>query len=164
MKKLMMFAFAAIAALGSFADQRDCRHGRECRHESERSQSVEDTHVWLVFGMSFITAPIQVPTAAYSVYGVMLDVGYGQVKDSYLVNAGLINNVTRTMCGVQVGPINLADDLFGVQGGIFNYADDAYGLQLGIVNFAGHLHGLQLGLLNLNFTGMPVFPIFNIGF
>ena len=152
MKKLMTIAAVALLlATGA-------------RAASEHAYGERDHHSWFLFGMSFISAPIQIPTTAYSVYGVMLDVGYGQVTDSYFLNAGIVNHVTHNMGGLQAGFVNIDHCMFGVQGGIVNYAGDAYGLQLGFVNIAGHLHGLQLGLVNVNLTGMPVFPIFNIGF
>lgn len=147
MKKL---AFAAALAI-AFLAKADVRPG-------------EIEHPWFPAGISLISAPIQIPTTAYSVYGVMLDVGYGQVTDSYLLNVGIVNNVTRNMCGFQVGPVNIADCLVGIQGGLVNYAYDAYGFQLGLVNVARHLHGIQLGIINVNVSGFPVLPIFNVGF
>lgn len=149
MKKLVMIFAALLCASAAMANIEE-HYDEECP--------------WFLFGMAVVSAPMQIPIPYYSVYGVMLDVGYGQVTDSYLLNVGIVNNVTRNMGGVQAGPVNIAGNLYGVQGGIVNYAEDPHGLQLGLVNIAGHLHGLQLGIINVNLTGMPVFPIFNIGF
>lgn len=149
MKTLMTMMTAALLLAG----------GAKAATHDER-----DFHPWFPLGVSFISAPIQIPTTAYSVYGVMLDVGYGQVTDSYLLNGGIVNHVTHDMCGVQAGLVNIDGSIYGVQAGFINIVGDAYGFQLGLVNIADHLHGLQLGIINVNLTGMPVFPIFNIGF
>ena len=150
MKKLLTIAASALLLATA------------ARAATERAE--EEPLPWFLFGMSFISAPVQIPTTAYSVYGVMLDVGYGQVTDSYFLNAGIANHVTNDMVGLQAGLVNIDQCMYGVQGGFVNYAGDAYGLQLGLVNIAGHLHGLQLGIINVNLTGVPVFPIFNLGF
>ena len=119
---------------------------------------------WLPVGLSIVAAPIQIPSESHSAYGVMLNAGYGRMRDVYLVEAGLINHVTDTMAGLQLGPANFAGDMFGLQAGVVNYADGAYGFQIGVVNWSDHLHGLQLGLVNVNLSGTPFFPILNIGF
>ena len=61
------------------------------------------------------------------------------------------NSVGATMGGVQVGLVNIV-------------SGSAYGLQVGVVNFAEDLHGVQIGVLNFNNTGLKCFPIVNVGF
>ena len=155
MKRTLRFLLVAAAATWCCAAS---------AKESARRDADDDTRPWLPLGLSIIAPPVQLPSPSHTLFGAVVNLGYGQMTDVCLFDVGLVNNVTRNMGGVQAGPVNIAGNLYGVQGGIVNYAEDPHGLQLGLVNIAGHLHGLQLGIINVNLTGMPVFPIFNIGF
>jgi hypothetical protein len=132
--------------------------GVEARREAE-------VGMWCPIGLSIITPPLQLPRSRHSLYGVMVNVGYGQMTDVCPLDVGLVNNVTRNMRGLEVGPVNLARTCYGVQAGVFNWSGRVYGVQAGVVNVTGDLHGLQLGVLNFASNGGAlIFPIFNIGF
>ena len=111
----------------------------------------ESDGVWLPIGLYIIAPPVQLPSPSHTVFGGMVNLGYGQMTDVAIFDVGLINNVTRSMVGLEVGPVNLADS--------------CYGAQVGVVNFTGDLHGLQLGVLNFSSSGGAlIFPIINFGF
>lgn len=145
MKKLVMAVAILACALTSSAD--------------------DDSKIWLPLGLSIITPPIQLPSPSHSVFGAMLNLGYGQVDNLAVLDLGLINNVTDTMTGLELGPVNFAGTCAGVQLGALNTASRTVGLQLGILNMTGDLHGVQLGLLNMSSSGGALlFPIINLGF
>ena len=123
------------------------------------------TEPWLPLGLSIISPPVQLPSPSHSVIGVMVNVGYGRMRDVCPLDAGLVNSVTRNMAGLEVGVINFASTSYGVQVGAYNETETLYGVQVGVFNFAGDLHGLQLGVLNFSPSGgAVVFPILNFGF
>ena len=137
MKKLVLVVAVLACAFAAVAD--------------DSSGSSSDTRVWLPLGLSIITPPIQLPSPSHTVFGAMINLGYGQVENLAVADLGLINNVTDTMTGVELAPVNLAGTCIGVQ--------------LGALNFTGDLHGVQLGVLNFSGSGGAlVFPILNLGF
>ena len=137
MKKLVLVVAVLACAFAAVAD--------------DSSGSSSDTRVWLPLGLSIITPPIQLPSPSHTVFGAMINLGYGQVENLAVADLGLINNVTDTMTGVELAPVNLAGTCVGVQ--------------LGALNFTGDLHGVQLGVLNFSGSGGAlVFPILNLGF
>lgn len=147
MKKILIVVMSMfVSAFTAFADES------------------EDSSIWFPIGLSLVAHPMQIPTSNHSLMGVMLNVGYGKMDNCYLLNAGIGNNVSDLMAGVQVGVGNYAKTSAGFQIGIANIAGDAYGFQLGLVNVAESLHGFQLGLVNVNTSGTPFFPIINVGF
>ena len=151
MKKIVLAVAVLACAFAGFADD-----------SSGRSS---DTRVWMPLGLSIITPPIQLPSPSHTVFGAMINLGYGQVENLAVADLGLINNVTDTMTGVELGPVNIAGTCVGVQVGALNIASKTVGLQLGVLNFTGDLHGVQLGLLNFSGSGGAlVFPILNLGF
>jgi len=152
MKKLIFVVAVLASALAVAADG-----------GSKRGSS--DTRVWLPLGLSVITPPIQLPSPSHTVFGGMINLGYGQVENLAVADLGLVNNVTDTMTGLELGPINLAGTCIGAQAGALNVASRTVGLQLGVLNFTGDLHGVQLGVLNFSGSGGAlVFPILNLGF
>ena len=151
MKKLVLVVAVLACAFAAVAD--------------DSSGSSSDTRVWLPLGLSIITPPIQLPSPSHTVFGAMINLGYGQVENLAVADLGLINNVTDTMTGVELGPVNLVGTCIGVQAGALNIASRTVGLQLGALNFTGDLHGVQLGILNFSGSGGAiVFPILNLGF
>jgi len=127
--------------------------------------SADDSRTWLPLGFSIVTPPLQLPSPSHTVYGAMVNIGYGQVENLAVLDLGLVNNVTDVMTGLELAPVNLAGTCVGVQLGALNIASRTVGLQLGIVNMTGDLHGVQLGLLNMSASGGSlVFPILNFGF
>ena len=152
--EMRILVLAAAILAGSFAGFADDGSGRG-----------SDTRVWLPLGLSILTPPIQLPSPSHTVFGAMINLGYGQVENLAVVDLGLINNVTDTMTGVELGPVNLAGMCVGVQLGALNIASRTVGLQFGALNFTGDLHGVQLGVLNFSGSGGAlVFPILNLGF
>ena len=123
-----------------------------------------DSCFWMPVGLSLFAHPMQIPSDAHTVFGVMLNAGYGRMDNVILAEAGLFNQVTGDMCGLQTGVSNLSGCLVGFQAGLVNITDDAYGFQVGLVNIADRLHGLQLGLVNVNKAGTVFFPVLNLGF
>ena len=120
---------------------------------------------WLPLGISLVTPPLQLPSPSHTVFGAMLNLGYGQVDNLAVLDLGLINNVTDTMTGLELAPINLAGNCLGAQVGALNIASRTIGVQLGILNMTGDLHGVQLGLVNMSRSGGAlIFPLLNLGF
>ena len=151
MKKLVLVVAVLACAFAAVAD--------------DSSGGSSDTRVWLPLGLSIITPPIQLPSPSHTVFGAMINLGYGQVENLAVADLGLINNVTDTMTGVELAPVNLAGTCIGVQLGALNIASRTVGLQFGALNFTGDLHGVQLGVLNFSGSGGAlVFPILNLGF
>ena len=151
MKKLVLVATILASTFAAFAGD-----------SAERSN---DTRVWLLLGLSILTPPVQLPSPSHTVFGGMINLGYGQVENLAALDLGLINNVTDTMTGLELGPVNMAGTCAGVQAGVLNVASRTVGLQIGALNFTGDLHGVQLGVLNFSGSGGAlVFPIFNLGF
>ena len=66
----------------------------------------EPLRPWTPIGFSVFTPYWQMPNLAHSVFGVMLNFGYGRVRDVYCLNAGLFNYVYQDMAGMQLGLLN----------------------------------------------------------
>ena len=152
MKKLAMFVMMVCAAFVAVA-------------EASPRDGKKESRIWLPIGLSIITPPMQLPSPSHSVFGAMLNLGYGQVDNLAILDVGIINNVTECMTGLELGAANLSGACIGVQAGAINIASKTVGLQLGVFNMTGDLHGVQLGVLNFSDSGGAlVFPIFNLGF
>jgi hypothetical protein len=151
--RLAAFAAVALVCAGTYAN------------ESRKSGDDSDTRIWLPIGLSILTPPVQLPSPAHSVFGAMVNLGYGQVTDLTVLDVGIVNNVTRNMIGLEIGPVNIADTCFGAQVGAINTAGTVCGVQIGAINMTRNLHGVQLGLVNMSANGGAlIFPIFNLGF
>ena len=136
-----------------------------CAVSSKGYAGSSATEPWLPLGLSIIAPPVQLPSPSHSVIGVMVNAGYGRMRDVFLLDVGLVNNVTRNMAGLEVGAVNLASASYGVQIGAYNETETLYGVQVGVLNYAGDLNGLQIGVLNFSPSGgAVVFPILNFGF
>ena len=156
MKKTLRFLLVAVAAMWCCAAS-----AKEPAHHDKG----DDSRLWFPLGLSIIAPPVQLPSPSHSLFGAMVNLGYGQMTDVCLLDVGLVNNVTRNMAGLEVGPVNIADTCYGGQVGALNITDTLYGAQVGVVNITGNLHGLQLGVLNFSSNGGAlVFPILNFGF
>ena len=123
------------------------------------------SRLWLPLGISLVTPPLQLPSPSHTVFGAMINIGYGQVENLAVLDLGLINNVTDTMTGLELAPVNLVGTCLGAQVGALNIASRTVGVQLGVLNMTGDLHGVQLGLINMSSSGGAlIFPILNLGF
>ena len=151
MKKMKVFlAVAAVAmCFGAFADD----------------DFGEDTRPWFPLGLSIVAPPLQLPSPSHTLFGAAVNLGYGQMTDVAIADVGIVNNVTRSMIGAEVGVVNLAGTCVGAQVGGVNIAGNLCGVQVGAVNITDDLHGLQVGVLNFSGSGGAwVFPILNYGF
>ena len=156
MKKTLRFLLVAVAAMWCCAAS---------AKEPANHDKGDDSRLWFPLGLSIIAPPVQLPSPSHSLFGAMVNLGYGQMTDVCLLDVGLINNVTSTMAGLEVGPVNIADLCYGGQVGALNITEKLYGAQVGAVNITGNLNGLQLGVLNFSSDGGAlVFPILNFGF
>ena len=79
--------------------------------------SADDSRPWLPLGVSLVTPPLQLPIPSHTVFGAMVNIGYGQVDNLAVLDLGLINNVTDTMTGLELAPVNLVGTCLGVQTG-----------------------------------------------
>ena len=153
MKKRMKFLLVAVAATWC------------CAVSAKGYEGSGATQPWLPLGLSIVAPPVQLPSPSHSLFGAMANVGYGRMRDVYVLDVGLANSVTHNMAGLEVGLINLAVTSYGAQVGAYNETETLYGVQVGVVNFAGDLNGLQIGVLNFSPSGgATVFPILNYGF
>ena len=154
MKKKMKLLLVAVAATWCSAVSAKVHEG-----------SLPSQQPWLPLGLSIIAPPVQLPNPSHSLYGAMVNVGYGQMRDVYLLDVGLVNNVRHSMVGLEAGLVNFAGTCYGAQVGAYNDTETVYGVQVGVVNTTGDLNGLQIGLLNFSPSGGAwVFPILNYGF
>ena len=153
MKKRMKLLLVAVAATWC------------CAVSAKGYTENSSPQLWFPLGLSIIAPPVQLPSSSHSLFGAMVNVGYGRMRDVCPLDVGLVNNVTRNMVGLEVGAANFAGTTYGVQVGAYNETETLYGVQVGVVNFAGDLNGLQIGLLNFSPSGGAwVFPILNFGF
>ena len=156
MKKMVKFLLAAAAAAWC------CSVSAK---EAESRDDGGDTRIWFPLGLTIIAPPVQLPSPPHSLFGAMVNLGYGQMTDLCVLDVGIVNNVTRNMVGLEVAPVNLAGTCFGAQAGAVNVAHTLCGVQVGAVNVTHDLHGLQLGVLNFSANGGAwAFPILNFGF
>ncbi|TGK25348.1 LA_2272/LA_2273 family lipoprotein [Leptospira stimsonii] len=95
---------------------------------------------------SFVRAPVKTETEL-----VRVNLLYGEVKNLYGVNLGIINSVKDRLIGVQVGGVNFSDGkTYGAQLSLYNEAKNgSFTVQAGGVNKVENAGtGLQLGLYN----------------
>ena len=153
MKKRMKLLLVAVAATWC------------CAVSAKGYTENSSPQLWFPLGLSIIAPPVQLPSSSHSLFGAMVNVGYGRMRDVCLLDVGLVNNVTHNMVGLEVGPVNLAGTSYGVQVGVFSETETLYGVQVGVINTTDDLNGPQLGLLNFSPSGGAlVFPILNFGF
>ena len=153
MKKRMKLLLVAVAATWC------------CAVSAKEYMGSGATQPWLPLGLSIVAPPVQLPSPPHSLFGAMVNVGYGRMRDVCLLDVGLMNSVTRNMAGLEVGVVNFSGTSYGAQVGAYNETETLYGVQVGVVNYTGDLNGLQIGVLNFSPSGGAwVFPILNFGF
>jgi len=134
------------------------------------------SQVWEKYDSTFLQVsswnPVQIAPEDIDVFGLRLNLVYGENRDLYGLDLGMINSLTRDMFGVQGGLLNISRrDIIGVQIGLDNIAGNipafgwsqflstqedtpcVYGLQLGALNLAypkGMINGAQVGLINVS--------------
>ena len=63
---------------------------------------------------------------------------------------GLVNHNKGVFTGVNLGLVNIAQNMTGLQWGFYNQAERLTGVQLGFVNYTKRINkGLQIGLVNI---------------
>ncbi len=153
MKKRMKILLVAVAATWC------------CAVSSKGYASDSTAEPWFPLGLSIISPPMQLPNPSHSLFGAMVNVGYGRMRNVYFLDVGLVNKVVFNMTGLEVGAVNFAGTSYGAQVGAYNEAETLYGVQVGVFNFTGDLNGIQIGVLNFSPSGgASVFPILNVGF
>ena len=107
--------------------------------------------------------PWSVPNFESSVYGLRVNLGWGEYAGTYGLDAGVFSN-RKSFGGISANFFgNYASDASaGIETGAVNIAGTMHGLQFGFVNFADSLYGVQIGVLNFNRSGIA-FPVINIG-
>lgn len=126
--------------------------------------------------------PAQAPAANWDVCGLRMDIFYGKCQNltgldlGVLVNHAtgdvigleacfVVNYVEKDFSGIQIGLVNIADQVNALQIGLFNGADDMSGLQIGIVNKTRLMRGCQIGVVNvIENSDIPFLPIVNFFF
>ena len=83
MKKRMKLLLLAVAATW-------------CCAVSAKGKSADtSTQPWFPLGLSIVAPPVQLPNPSHSLFGAMVNLGYGQMRDVYLLDVGLVNNVRQ---------------------------------------------------------------------
>ena len=102
--------------------------------------------------------------------------GIVNYADSYEgIAFGWLNSSRENFYGWQNGVINFSHGTFtGLQMGALNVTQEMHGLQLGVFNYSENLRGVQLGFLNVALTNpvfkempdklAPIFPFVNWSF
>lgn len=143
MKKLLAFTFLTLTATVATADT-----------------------TWLQYSV-FSPGDLMLPWARSDVYGLRLDMPYGNNKGDIVgVDLGFVGVADGGMTGFEATMFNVVDlgptkglqlglianrtkDIYGLQFGGVNWNEDtAFGLQLGAINFDGEFCGAQVGLVN----------------
>ena len=81
MKKSARFLLVAVAAAWCCAVS---------AKEAARQDDGGDTRPWLPLGLSIITPPVQLPSSAHSLFGAMVNLGYGQMTDLCVLDGALV--------------------------------------------------------------------------
>lgn len=117
------------------------------------------------FQLAISPPSVQLFTRTTPVYGVRLNLLYGNQSELYGLDLGLFGDA-YTLGGIQLGLGNqVFGALHGVQLGLANSSEKGAGLQIGLLNRTHHMRGLQIGLINWNDEGLlPVLPFFNFHF
>ena len=112
MKKTVLAAclacvFATVTAYAKPPHHHDDRRHDHRRYDDRRHEE-HRSRFWTPIGLSIITPPIQLPSPSHSVFGAMLNLGYGQLDNLTLLDVGVVNNITDNMVGLELGAVNLA--------------------------------------------------------
>src|SRR5450759_2326604 len=112
-----------------------------------------------------ICPPIQLVPGNWDVWGLRLDLPYGNNRDLYGIDAGIGNIVSDEFVGIQVGGINsirgLESHAIGLQvaGLVNDSAGNMKGAQISFWNQGGGFEGAQMGCINLargDFAGVQM--------
>jgi len=172
MKKLLMFVAAGmLAATASAAWQagtgvaNDRATGANDRDVTFVKRGAGDGYGWRQYSLpiGLTVLPWSIPNFESSVYGLRVNLGWGEYAGTYGLDAGVFSS-RKTFGGISANFFGnyAAAESAGIETGAVNIAGTMRGLQFGFVNFAECLYGVQIGVLNFNRSGIT-FPIVNVG-
>ena len=127
--------------------------------------AVETTPVSMTPIQISICPPIQLLPENWDVWGLRLDLPYGNNRDLYGIDAGIGNIVSDEFVGIQIGGINaivgLESHAIGLQvaGLVNDSAGNMKGAQISFWNQGGGFAGAQMGFVNLargDFAGVQM--------
>jgi hypothetical protein len=110
-------------------------------------------------------SPVQLFTSDTPVYGMRLNVIYGEQAQVWGLDVGTANRITSSAIGLQIGGVNWGRDFTGLQIGSFNLNDsDEPSRQLGMrVNLPygeqAKFWGFDVGMFNITTMDMRGFQI-----
>lgn len=172
MKKLLMMGTACLmSAAASAAWQagqgiaNDRATGANARDVTFVKRGAGEGYGWrqysLPIGLTIL--PWSVPNFESSVYGLRVNLGWGEYDGTYGLDAGVFSS-RKTFGGISANFFGnyAADESMGLETGAVNIAGTMRGLQFGFVNFAERLYGVQIGVLNFNQSGITL-PLINVG-
>lgn len=172
MKKLLMMGTACLmSAAASAAWQagqgiaNDRATGANDRDVTFVKRGAGEGYGWrqysLPIGLTIL--PWSVPNFESSVYGLRVNLGWGEYDGTYGLDAGVFSS-RKTFGGISANFFGnyAADESMGLETGAVNIAGTMRGLQFGFVNFAERLYGVQIGVLNFNQSGITL-PLINVG-
>lgn len=82
--KVVVAAAFAVSCMTALAD----------RANTQSASQDDGSRPWLPIGLSIIAPPVQLPSPHHTVFGAMVNLGYGQVDGLAILDVGIINNVT----------------------------------------------------------------------
>src|SRR5450759_5212792 len=127
--------------------------------------TAEETPISMTPIQISICPPVQLVPNNWDVWGLRLDLPYGNNRDLYGVDAGIGNTVSDDFVGIQVGGINsivgLESHAIGLQvaGIVTDSVGNMKGAQISFWNQGGGFEGAQMGFINLargDFAGVQM--------
>lgn len=106
-----------------------------------------------------IFPPYAFPPGLNTVRGARLNLLYGDIRNVYGLDCGLVQRASGNVDAIQVGAVNITGDTRPLQCAVVNDSDSMTGLQIGLFNFTGELSGIQIGLINKSRS--RTMPLFN---
>ena len=172
MKKLITIVFAAATTVCLGAGWKagegvanDRATGANDRDITFVARGGGNAYGWRQYALpiGLTVLPWSIPNFECSVYGLRLNLGWGEYDGTYGLDAGVFS-LKQEFGGISANFFGnyAVRDSAGLETGAVNVAGTMRGLQIGFVNVADALSGVQIGVLNFNGSGIT-FPILNIG-
>ena len=172
MKKLLIAGIVCLASIAASAAWQagkgianDRATGANDRDVTFVKRGAGEGYGWRQYSLpvGLTVLPWSIPNFESSVYGLRVNLGWGEYDGTYGLDAGVFSS-RKTFGGISANVVGnyAADESMGIETGAVNIAGTMRGLQLGFVNFADCLYGVQIGVLNFNRSGIT-FPIINVG-
>lgn len=108
--------------------------------------------------------PWAIPNSSWDVTGFRLNLGWGAYRDTAALDVGVFSTSRMAKAlQINLFGNYATDSAWGWQNGLVNVVSRRMcGLQIGLVNYAERLDGVQIGLLNFA-RSQWFFPFVNIG-